>query len=212
MEGALSGPEREECARLVRPVDRARCAAARAILRAVLAKYAGEEPRTLPIKAGAHGKPFLDRSTGIQFNISHTADLVLVAVTRGQKVGIDIERVRQLRNREGILKSFFSTQEQAYFHSRTAEERTRAFFMLWTRREAAAKAMGFALIDSFSRFALPLSDHDRSGFRLVTAAPERSGGAESWWMRDLVPAPECAGALCVERTNADPLFWIFAPP
>src|SRR5271157_6040423 len=70
LEAVLSETEREQCGRLVRPADRARCAAARAILRVVLAKYTHESPRALSITAGAFGKPSLDCSTGIQFNIS----------------------------------------------------------------------------------------------------------------------------------------------
>ena len=213
LHGALSAAEREQCGRLVRPADRARCVAARASLRVVLAKYVHAEPRALPIEVGASGKPSLDRSTGIQFNVSHTGDLALIAVTRSVRVGIDVERIRHVRDMDVILRDFFGEQERAYVHSRAAEERTRTFFLLWTRREAAAKAVGLGLFDSFARWTLSPSDFDRSGFKLALSPPgARSGSTESWWMRDLLPAPDCAGALCVETRNPDPSFWLLAPP
>ncbi|MGA2639562.1 MAG: 4'-phosphopantetheinyl transferase superfamily protein [Spirochaetia bacterium] len=212
LERVLSTSEREQCSRFVRPGDRARCAEARASLRVVLAQYTGEDPRVLPITVEASGKPSLDRSAGIQFNISHTRDFALIAVTRGLRVGIDIERVREVRDMEAILDGFFSEQEKAHLRSRAAEERIRTFFLLWTRREAAAKAVGLGLFDSFARFTLSPSELDRSGFIVALPQPDAPTGATAvWWMRDLLPAPGCAGAVCIEQRNVDPSFWRFVP-
>ncbi len=207
LEGALSAEERDQCGRFVRPADRARCAAARASLRVVLAKYLLEEPRSLSFTAGNSGKPALDcADPSIQFNISHAGDLALIAVSRGLRVGIDVERVREVPEREAILNGFFSEQESAWLRSHEGEERTRAFFLLWTRREAAAKALGIGLFDCFARFALPPCGHADSGFRVVLADTP-SGPARDWWMRDLLPSPGHAGAVCVEQENPRPLFW-----
>ena len=218
----LSANERKQCERFLRPGDRARCAAARASLRIVLAKYLPEDPRALSIAVEASGKPFLDCSTGagggadppmhhrakgVQFNISHAGDLALIAVSRGMRVGIDVERIREVRGTEAILNGFFSEREQEYLRSREPEERTRTFFLLWTRREAAAKAVGRGLFDSFARFTLSPFDRDRSGFRVELPPGIPTGGTETWWMRDLIPAPGFAGALCVEQENTVPSFW-----
>jgi 4'-phosphopantetheinyl transferase len=236
LEGVLSAEERDQCGRFVRPADRARCTASRASLRVVLAKYLLKDPRMLSFSAGPSGKPSLDRADpSIQFNISHAGDLALIAVTRGLRVGIDVERVREVPDMEAILYGFFSEQETAWLRSREGEERTRAFFLLWTRREAAAKALGIGLFDCFARFVLPLSARARSGFRVALpdpaprygVFPERvlpysadsaprysadspdtpAGPARDWWMRDLLPAPGYAGAVCIEQKNAKPLLW-----
>ena len=207
LEGVLSAEERDQCARFVRPADRARCRASRASLRLVLARYLRRDPRALPISAGTSGKPRLDGADGsIQFNVSHAGDLALIAVSRGLRVGIDVERVRQVTDLDAILDGFFSAQETAWLRSRGDDERTRAFFLLWTRREAAAKALGTGLFDCFARFALPVSDHAGSGFR-VELADAPAGPSRPWWVRDLLPAPEYAGAVCVEQDNPTPLFW-----
>ena len=223
MMGVLTAKEREQCGRFLRPADRERCAAARASLRIVLAKYLHGDPRTLPILAATSGKPYLDYSAdtsgaaaglaphgavGIQFNLSHAEECALIAVSRGMSVGIDVERMRDLKDMEAILHGFFSHQEQVFVRSHEGEERTRAFFLLWTRREAAAKALGIGLSDSFARVRLPPVGHTRSGFRVVLPRPvARTDGTESWWIRDLLPAPGHAGALCVEGKNPEPSLW-----
>ena len=206
-EKVLSTEERDQCARFVRPADRARCRASRASLRVVLAKYVRSDPRALSIRTGASGKPWLDRAgNSIQFNLSHAGDLALIAVARGLRVGIDVERVRDVDDMDEILDGFFSERESAWLRSRDDDERTRAFFLLWTRREAAAKALGTGLFDSFARFTLPPSEQAASGFRV--ALPDRPPGpARTWWMRDLSPGPGYAGAVCVEQDNPQPMLW-----
>jgi len=206
-EDVLSAEEVDQCARFVHPADRARCRASRASLRVVLAKYLGKDPGALSIVPGTSGKPRLSGAdSSIEFNISHAGDLALIAVSRGLRVGIDVELVREMSDIDAILDSFFSAQETAWLRSREDDERTRAFFLLWTRREAAAKALGTGLFDCFARFALPVAEQDGSGFR-VELADAPAGPSRPWWMRDLVPAPGYAGAVCVERDNPTPLFW-----
>jgi 4'-phosphopantetheinyl transferase len=203
---ALAAGEREEASRFVRPEDRVRWMVARASLRTVLAKYIAADPRELRIEAGASGKPRLAgvSDSSIRFNISHSDNLALVAVSRGHEVGIDVERVRDVRRLKAILDDFFSGPEQAYVLTREGEERTRAFFLLWSRREAAAKAAGVGLFEALARFTLPLRDADTQGFSVELSPPLPAGRSTAWWMRDFAPAPGFSGALCVEAVNAVP--------
>ena len=208
LEGLLSEGERYKCARLVRAADRRRCTASRGSLRAVLAMYLGEDPRTLSLTPGISGKPSLDGANPpIQFNVSHAGDLGLIAVTRGLRVGIDIERVRDVPDMEAILNDFFSRQETDYVRSREGKERARAFFRIWTHREAAAKALGISLFDCFARVELPTPGRLGSGFRVgLPESDAPAGPSTDWWMRDLLPAPGYAGAVCMEQVNAKPLY------
>ena len=209
LEALLSSEERAQCNRPVRAADRCRCAASRGWLRTVLAKYLGEDPRTLSFQKGSSGKPSLAGSNPpLQFNVSGAEDLGLIAVTRELRVGIDIERVRDVPDMDGVLEDFFSPEEAACVGSRRGKERTRAFFLLWTRREAAAKALGIGLFDCFARVVLPAPRRAPSGFSVRLPDPETAAGRTGdWWIRDLLPAPGYAGAVCVERENAMPSFW-----
>jgi 4'-phosphopantetheinyl transferase len=203
----LTSREHEQCGRFVRAGDRARCSAARGSLRIVLSKYVSAQPQSLPIAAEASGKPYL-ASSDIHFNVSHSDDLAVIAVSRGLRIGVDIEHIREIRDMDAMLDAFFSRDEQAFLLSRTGEERTRLFFLLWTRREAAAKAVGLGIYEAFARIALPLRGREMTGFT-VELPPQRTedGGGASWWMRDFDPAPGFAGALCVEQANPEPLLY-----
>ncbi len=211
-EGVLSEEEKARCAHFVRAEDRARCVASRAALRVVLSKYVFQPPRMLRILPGESGKPYLDGFADIQFNVSHAGTLLLIAVSRGARIGIDIERLRDVRGMESIMDDFFDEQERACVRDNKGKARSRAFFRLWTRRESTAKAMGLDLLDAFARCDLPAFHESRSGFRLVLPeAGSRTGVAAgpttAWWIRDFTPAPGYAGALCVEQENAAPSFY-----
>ena len=204
LDGVLTPDERAQCGRFVRAGDRAQCSAARGSLRIVLSKYISAQPQSLPIEAGASGKPFLV-SSDIHFNVSHSGDLAVIAVSRGLRIGVDIERVREVRDMDAILDAFFSSDEQASLRSRAGEERTRFFFSLWTRREAAAKAVGLGIYEAFARITLPLRGPGTPGFEVdLPAQPTGNGENAAWWMRDFDPAPGFAGALCIEQANPEP--------
>jgi 4'-phosphopantetheinyl transferase len=213
LEDILSAEEKDQCSRFVRPEDRARCAASRAALRVVLAKYTGTDPRALALTAGTSGKPCLDcPQPSVQFNMAHSGDLALIAVTRESRVGIDIERKREIPGMESILDAFFSRQESIFLRSLGPGERRLAFFQLWTRREAAAKALGIGLYDCFSRVVLPAVDRSRSWFKVeLPESDAPAGPAHGWWMRDMGPARGYAGAVCTEQEDAKLSFWRLRP-
>jgi len=135
----------------------------------------------------------------------------VIAVGRGLQVGIDVERIRSMRSSAEILSNFFSKAEEAWVRSHQDDEKAEAFIRVWTRREAASKAVGSGLMASFLNFSVPAMPHSPGGFSLVL--PESTGetvGLKRWWMRDLYPAPGHAGSLCVENENPEPSFWRFS--
>jgi 4'-phosphopantetheinyl transferase len=212
---ALSDNEMERSRRMVRPADRERWVAARASLRIVLAKYVHDDPRLVSIAAEESGKPYLaGGATKIQFSISHSDNLTLIAIRREKRVGIDIERIRDVREMEAIMEDFFGAYERAYLRACEGDERKQAFFLLWTRREAAAKALGLGLFEAFARFTLPAPAPGEGGFSVELPGSSADQPADlppeqpaAWWIRDLSPAVGFAGALCMEHVNAQPSFY-----
>jgi 4'-phosphopantetheinyl transferase len=209
----VSAAELQRSLRMVRPVDRRRFLSVRAALRKILGTYLEMPPSEISISYSSAGKPLLaDAGHGlpaIHFNVSHAADIALVVVSRGLRVGVDIERVRDVRTRDGILEDFFSPAERALAGSNA--DSNAGFFLAWTRREAASKAVGMGLMKSFLCFSLPAAGHSPRGFPLtLPESAEGQGPSEQWWLRDLDPAAGHAGALCVERENPEPAFWMFA--
>lgn len=75
-----------------------RLAPAANALHRVLAVYLGEDPARIRLETGAHGKPRLADPQGqLRFNLSHSGELALVAVSGEVEVGVDVERMRPKR-------------------------------------------------------------------------------------------------------------------
>ncbi|MGH9423025.1 MAG: 4'-phosphopantetheinyl transferase family protein, partial [Thermoanaerobaculia bacterium] len=73
------------------PDDRRRSIVARAATRRLLGRELDADPRELIIVEEEHGKPAL-LNREIEFNASHSGDLVALALAKGTPVGIDVER------------------------------------------------------------------------------------------------------------------------
>jgi len=116
------------------------------LLRLVLARYLGEAPEEIEIARGAHGKPGLAAEPErLAFNLSHSGDLTLVAVSRGREVGVDVERTRPERDLVALAERALAPEEAVIVRAAAGDERTRVFYELWTRHEARLKCLGVGL-------------------------------------------------------------------
>ena len=125
---------------------------------------AGGPRQRLSLLAGPHGKPYLEGAGDVEFNLSHSGDLALVAVARGVRVGVDVERVRDLDDRDAIARRFFSPRERDEFTALPDGLKTTAFFRLWTCKESYIKCIGTGLSSAPRRL-------------LGLGRPARAGGA-----------------------------------
>jgi 4'-phosphopantetheinyl transferase len=96
------------------------------------------------------GKPYLIDINNKHFNISHSNEWVVVAISENP-IGIDVQHIDNTDI--SIGERFFSKDESDYLSSLTEDERKDAFFKLWTLKEAFIKSEGKGLsipLDSFS--------------------------------------------------------------
>lgn len=171
VEGTLSPDELVRARGLYHAEDRLRFAAARLTLRRVLASYLGSDPAALTFRYGQYNKPELALPTGersVQFNLSHSSAMCLLAITRGRPVGVDIEEIRDLPDLYLIEDRLFAGGELAAQQARPAEERRLEFFRRWTQREAVGKGRGAGL-DSLAPILTDASRGD--GFTLQALEP-----------------------------------------
>jgi 4'-phosphopantetheinyl transferase len=138
----LDAAERARAARFVFERDRARFATGRAALRAILAAYLGAEPAALAFTIGPHGKPALP--DGPPFSFSNSQGCGLCAVGQERPVGVDVERLREVPDAAGVARSAFTPEERAAWQAAGAGGGA-AFLRVWTRKEAALKALGLGL-------------------------------------------------------------------
>lgn len=200
----LSDEETARAARFVQPADREIYLVAHTLCRALLAVATGLPPRQLAWLRGPFGKPYLDRPATLpatprwQFNLSHTAGCVVVALCRDVEVGVDVESPRPQLELSAIAERFFSPEEVACWHAGPPGRQVELFYRLWTRKEAFMKAVGqgFGLpLDSFAVEADPTRPP-----RLLRTPPHLPG-CEHWSVHDLTdelarllppPAPHAA--------------------
>ncbi|MEX0794301.1 MAG: 4'-phosphopantetheinyl transferase superfamily protein [Pirellulaceae bacterium] len=147
MRESLSGDERQRAARFVADDHARRFVVAHSAMREILGRYLGLSARELRLETGQHGKPRLARAykTSLSFNLSHSADLAVLAVAPGGEVGIDIEQVREIRSFPMMLERCLSRAERNDLGRMPAERRHAEFLRFWTHKEAYVKAFGVGL-------------------------------------------------------------------
>jgi 4'-phosphopantetheinyl transferase len=161
LESRLSPEEKARADRFHFVNDRNRFVAARGLLRELLGKYLHQAPAGLEFSYGEHGKPSLssgNASSGLCFNLSHSAGLVVYAIAKERNLGIDVEHVRPESAGEDIAKRYFSAREVSDLQTLPPEVRVEGFFHCWTRKEAYLKATGMGLqipLDSFAVSLVP---------------------------------------------------------
>lgn len=128
-------------------------------LRAILSLYTAEQPKALVWGQQEEGKPTLlsPNPTDLRFNLSHSEGQWLLAVTLGREIGVDIEAVREMQGREGIVERFYSYQERKVYLKLPEKQKLRAFFDVWARKEAFLKATGQGLLFPLERFSITVT-------------------------------------------------------
>lgn len=169
-----------------------RFSTARAVLRIILGRYLNMNPARLEFSYNAHGKPKVINSARLQFNLSHTADLAILAVGKGFPMGIDIEKY-SARSYEGIAKSLFSDQELTEFMKAPQALKPAIFFHIWSQKEAFIKACGLGLSYPTKEFNVPTTMPTK---QLVDDPMHNM----TWHLRSFMPQIAYSGALCYHPT------------
>jgi len=133
----LTGAELERASRFHFEADRWHWSRAHSALRMILSRYTGTGPLDLEFQIGEHGKPALENPDAPHFNLSHSGDWALVAVSTHAPVGVDVERIRENVDIAALLRRLRETD---------LPENRDACFRRWAHREARSKAHGGPLM------------------------------------------------------------------
>jgi 4'-phosphopantetheinyl transferase len=203
----LSADERERAARFKFENLRHRFITGRGRLREILGRYLNTDPATLEFAYCNHGKPSLASKgpgTEIQFNLAHSSELALFAFTRAGEIGVDVERIRPVKDMEELVARFFSPRETGLFREVAADDRPAAFFNLWTRKEAMLKATGEGIAGSLDSIEVTLLPGEPA--RVVRIAGDAQS-ATQWSLRELSPAEGFVGAVAVRAREVRVQCW-----
>lgn len=161
--GWLDETERQHATRLVREQDRQHYVLAHGGLRAVLSRYLGISPCMVSVGRSEAGKPFLKMDghehPALRFNLSHSHTRALIAVTKAQEVGIDLEWIRSEVEITKLSERYFTPSEHAAIMQATETQRTMMFFRHWVAKEALLKAQGIGL-RGLSHCEVVLASHE----------------------------------------------------
>ena len=123
--------------------DRERLLLGRGGLRRLLGLWLGVAPEAVPLTTGAHGKPHCPG--GPAFNLSHSGELILLALHASRPVGVDVERLRPALDWRAIAGRMLPERERRALETLPEAERPEAFLAAWCRLEARLKARGDGL-------------------------------------------------------------------
>jgi 4'-phosphopantetheinyl transferase len=205
----LSDAERARAERFLFPVDRDRFVASHTALRTILAFYLDVAPVALVFGESVHGKPFVeapDAGRELRFSLSHSGDVALVAVGLGREVGVDVERVRALDDFNGFAARYFSAAERDALGRVPSGDRLRAFFEIWTLKEAYLKACGEGLLRALDAFDVTVGDPQP---RLL-AVRDRPGDEARWTLDRLDARGDYVAALVIEGSGLRTRRWRLA--
>ena len=207
LRGLLTDDELDRANRFSFEIDRQRFIAARGILRSILSRYIPIYPGHLRFYYNQYGKPFLApqfSSCLLTFNLSHSGNMALYAITRNMEIGVDVERVRSDFEYEEIAKRFFSVGEVAVLRTIPTAEKLEAFYHCWTRKEACLKAHGKGLSLPLDSFEVSLAPWDPP---MLLNTKDEFQEHSLWTLSDLNPGIGYMGALAVKGIGCRFKYW-----
>lgn len=189
LRATLSSDEIARAERFYFPEHRQRFIIGRGSLRKILGHYLDLAPSKIEFDYQQRGKPFLSTkfaNSGIFFNLSHSQDLGLCAVSYQRLIGIDLEYIRPMSDLESLAKRFFSSQEYEVIKLLSSEQQQQVFFRYWTCKEAYLKATGDGLIQL-----------EKIEIKLTPEQPAKLIVTGDWQLQELIPADNFAAAFVV---------------
>jgi 4'-phosphopantetheinyl transferase len=194
----LPAEEHRQAERFRNPAAQRSYVLAHAALRQLLAARLNVAPAEISLRTGHHGKPELSAplENRLSFNLTHSGELALVAISNSTEVGVDVERLRPLPDAGRLATRFFTPAESAALDQVPEAERASAFFRLWTRKEALLKATGIGIAQGLGRFEVSC---DVAG-RLISVDGDPAGAAQ-WTLHSWRPAEGYQAAVAAPRPD-----------
>lgn len=205
--GLLNKEETERQQRFVFEKDRHDALITRAFIRDLLSHYMEKPAADWQFIKGEKGKPeIINPSIPLRFNLSHTKNLIICAVTLNHDIGCDVEYMERKSDYLAIADRFFSKVESKELFSLSKSEQRQRFFDYWTLKESYIKAWGLGLAIPLSDFSFYIgesqTDHYNNNIQLGFA-PCREDTAAHWQSWLFYPGDQHRIAVSVRKIDAD---------
>jgi len=193
----LSLAERERAARFKFEKDRRLYTVAHAALRSLLAGYLNVAPGDLEFEIGPRGKPRLAptfNKDSLEFNLSHSSEVALIAMNREREIGVDVEQVKKEFAFAEVAERYFTTREVSAIRALPEDLQRRAFYQCWTSKEAFLKAKGVGLSGELDEVEILFGGEGR--VQVKSTLP-------GWYLSELNPCDGYVGAVALEGYECD---------
>jgi 4'-phosphopantetheinyl transferase len=167
---------------------------ARGSMRKILASYLNTQPEKVRFAAKGNGKPILGGGE-FHFNLSHSKGLALLALSATEELGVDVEQVRPYPIHLELAERYFTPSEVAALRSLPAGQSEKAFFQLWTRKEAFLKAVGLGLAGGLERFEVSVGPSQPARILHIDGKVEEG---QRWTLHE-VEEGQYVGTIAVAR-------------
>ncbi|MDB5808645.1 MAG: 4-phosphopantetheinyl transferase, HetI [Betaproteobacteria bacterium] len=197
-ESLLSHDECTRAARFYFERHQTRYSVARGILRVLLGNYLNISPAAVSLLLTEFGKPVLAAPfSNVHFNLAHTGELAICAISRDYVPGVDIESAHRIVDHDALARRFFSEREFAWFKQISADQRHAAFLTCWTRKEAVAKAIGRGLHIPLDQIEVTVAPHEPPQ---LLSAPDCDPG--DWTLCNVNAGDDFVAALAMHSPSA----------
>jgi 4'-phosphopantetheinyl transferase len=167
-------------------------------LKMLLADVINTKPLQLRIQKAEYGKPYLVDYPELAFNLSHTANKIIVAYGFHHELGVDIETCKPRSNLAGLVDKCFAEEEQLFWRQLPESQQTQVFYRFWTRKEAFVKAVGRGIALGLSQCVINPAYHNR-----FLRIPSEYGHADEWRIQEIeVENSFCAAYVTKPRNPA----------
>lgn len=172
-------------------------------LRLLLGMYLGTGFYDQTFHVNTFGKPSLKNTPdqdAIHFNLSHSDNACVFVFRQDGDIGVDVEKIKDLPDMDGIVERFFSPLEKEKLLSLTENTRKKSFFQYWTRKEALLKAMGRGL--SFPLDQLDVEAGDKSETPALIKTNNYKDTTD-WTILDIDTFDGFASTVAIDGHHAD---------
>lgn len=178
--------ELERAAKYYKETDKNRFIISRVLLKFALASYTQSTIDDISIELLPNKKPYIPKYPEIFFNVSHSRHYAIIAMSN-KPIGIDIEYLNLNTTFQDTFRYVFDDTEIQFINNTVNQ--TRAFYSLWTRKEAFVKALGKGIDDDFNK--IPCLE----GLHILD--PNLINNTQHWQVHDFVLNDEYVGAIAM---------------
>jgi 4'-phosphopantetheinyl transferase len=165
-------------------------------LRIVLGNTINAAPEQLRIHKAEYGKPYLLDYPDLAFNLSHTANKMVIAIASHCALGVDIEQCKPRKNLAALVDKCFAEEEKAYWQQLPQSQQTHTFYQFWTRKEAFVKATGRGIALGLNECVINPENPTE-----LLKIPSTYGNASEWLIQEIDMGEAICGAVVSKTKN-----------